>query len=248
MHRIYRLTLRIKWFSNKQKFIVSETRQLLLMMACKVNTARYIIMLILLCNAGFIQAQGQGDHLEPVESIYDIYDFQFEYYSKVREILFNGLTDSPVIRFQVMPSFTPENVLDIEFDRENDKYYIVYHICNQSIWYNEKWKKIKVNKSKTEIDKESVELIKSLFDLAISQTTFPEEENMGLDGVYYYFSIYKWGLKSGTIWSPTDETKMDKLVNIGYDLVKLAQTKEDLVKFDSDFQVKIESLINELKE
>ena len=71
-----------------------------------------------MCNIGITTAQND-DHLKPVGGIYDIYDFEFEYYSKVRKVLFNGLTDSPEIRFQVIPSFIPESVLDIEFDRKN---------------------------------------------------------------------------------------------------------------------------------
>ena len=211
------------------------------------KTYRIIIALIFLSFIEPINAQDKGAHLEPVGGIYDIYDFQFEYYSKVRKILFNGLTDSPEIRFLVMPSFTPENVLDIEFDRDNSKYFIVYHICKKMIWYNEKWDKIKVEKYKTEIDKESVELIKSLFYIAIAQTKFPEDETMGLDGANYYFSINKFGLKSGTVWSPSDGTRMRKLVDIGYGLIKLAKTKEKLVKIDNDLRKKIENLIEELK-
>ncbi len=211
------------------------------------NIHRIIIALIFLNFLGPIKAQDKGDHLEPVGSIYDIYDFQFEYYSKVRKVLFKGLTDSPEIRFQVMASFTPENVLDIEFDRNNSQYYIVYHICETMIWDNKKWDKVKVQVYKTEIDKESVELIKSLFDIAITQTKFPENETMRLDGAEYYFSINKFGLKSGTVWSPSDETKMRKLVDIGYELIKLAKSKEDLVKIDKDLRKKIENLIEELK-
>ncbi len=107
---------------------------------------RFLIILFLLCNVAENYGQDSEDHLEPVGSIYDIYDFQFAYYSKVRKVLFEGLTNFPEIRFQVMPSFTPENVLDIEYDTENGKYYLVYHICEKMIWYNEKWDEIKVDK------------------------------------------------------------------------------------------------------
>ena len=83
---------------------------------------------------GILKAQTYKEHLEPLGTIYDIYNYQFEYYSVVRKVLFNGLTDIPIIRFQVMPSFTPENVLDIEYNREKNKYFIVYHICDKMIW------------------------------------------------------------------------------------------------------------------
>ena len=211
------------------------------------KTLSTIVWFILLGSFGHVNAQEKGDHLEPVGGIYAIYDFQFEYYSKVRKVLFDGLTDSPEIRFQVMPSFTPENVLDIEFDRENEKYFIVYHICEKMIWYNEKWEKVKVKKYRTEIDKESVETIKTLFDIAISQTKFPEEETMGLDGANYYFSINKFGLKSGTVWSPSEGTKMRRLVKIGFSLVELAKSNKSIVRLDDKLKLEIESLIDELK-
>ena len=211
------------------------------------KTLNSIIWIILLVSLESVNAQEKGNHLEPVGGIYDIYDFQFEYYSKVRKVLFDGLTDSPEIRFQVMPSFTPENVLDIEFDRDNEKYFIVYNICEKMIWYNENWEKVKVKKYRTEIDKKPVETIKSLFDIVISQTKFPEEETMGLDGANYYFSINKFGLKSGTIWSPSEGTKMRRLVKIGFSLVEIAKSNKPIVGLDDKLKMEIESLINELK-
>jgi len=208
---------------------------------------KFLILLFLLCNVEHNYGQDSEDHLQPVGSIYDIYNYEFEYYSKVRKVLFKELTDSPSMRFQVMASFTPEHVLDIDFDKDNSKYYMIYHICEEEIWYNEKWEKIKVKKFKTEIDKESFELIKSLFSIAIAQTKFPENEIIGFDGADYYFSINKFGLKSGTVWSPPSGTKMRKLVDIGYELIKLTQSEKELVKIDNDLRTKIETLIEEFK-
>lgn len=206
-----------------------------------------VVFFILVCSFGLANAQEKGDHLEPVGGIWDLYNFQFEYYSKVRKVLFDGLSDSPEIRFQIMPSFTPENVLDIEFDRDTEKYFIVYHICETMIWYNEKWEKVKVEKYRTEIDKESVETIKVLFDIVISQTKFPEEETIGLDGADYYFSINKFGLKSGTVWSPSEGTKMRRLIQIGFSLIELAKSNKSIAGLDDKLKLEIESLTNELK-
>ena len=217
----------------------------------------WLIILILLCNIGIIRAQrvSEGGHLEPVRGIYDIYDYQFKYYSQVRKILFNGLTE-PQIRFLMMPSFYPENVLDIEFDGSKNKYYIIYHICEEIIWYNrDNLENIKVIKFKSEIDEESVKLIKSLFGIAIAQSKFPPtvEEGgpftIGTDGTTYYFTIneYGYGIKSGQIWSPKDGTKMGKLVAIGEELIELATSKKEIVKIDEKLQQKIEKLIDELK-
>ena len=55
----------------------------------------------------------QSDHLEPANSVFTILDYEFEYYSQVRNILFKDLDDNPEFRFLVMPSFSPENVLNI---------------------------------------------------------------------------------------------------------------------------------------
>jgi hypothetical protein len=216
---------------------------------------QFSVTLILLCNIGIIKAQNKDDHLEPVCGIFNIYDYQFEYYSRVRKVLFSGLSDRPEIRFQVMPSFTPENVLDIELDRGNDKYFIIYHICEQMIWYNEKWEKVKVSRFKTEIDKESVKLIKTLFSIAIAQVRFPptvEEGGLitiGFDGTNYYFTVneYGYGIKSGIVWSPSKGSKMEKLVAIGNKLIEFAKSTKEIVKFDDKLQKEIEELIDELK-
>ena len=208
---------------------------------------RLIITIILLGNFGIIKAQKNSDHLEPVGGIYEIYDFEFEYYSKVRKVLFKGLTDSPEIRFQIMPSFTPENVLDIEYDDENEKYYIIHHSCEKMIWYNKNWENVKVIKHKSEIDKQSVELLKSLFGKAISKTRYLENESLGFDGVQYYFSYRNSTTKSGTKWSPKKETKIGKLVEIGSELIELVKTEKMKVKINKELKEKIGKLIIELK-
>jgi len=217
---------------------------------------RFVITLILLFNIGITIAQSiSDDYLKPVGGIYDIYNFQFEYYSKVRKVLFSGLSDKPEIRFQIMPSFTPENVLDIEFDKDKVKYYIIYQICTQMIWNNEKWEKIKVSRFKTEIDEKSVKLLKSLFSKAIAQVRFPPEVKEGerstirFDGTDYYFTVNErgYGLKSGIVWSPDKGTKMAKLVDIGCELIELAKSKKEIVKIEGKLQKDIEELIVELK-
>ena len=206
---------------------------------------QFLLILFISSYSGILNAQKNENHLEPVGGIYEIYDFQFEYYSKVRKVLFKGLTDSPEIRFQVMPSFTPENVLDIEYDAKNKKYYIIYHICEKMIWYNKDWENVKVNKFKSEIDKDFVELIKKLFGKAISKTRFSENDLLGFDGVQYYFSFRNSVTKSGTIWSPKKETNIGKLVEIGLELIELAKSKK--VKMNKELQTKIEKLTTELK-
>ncbi|MDR2039342.1 MAG: hypothetical protein LBQ60_15570 [Bacteroidales bacterium] len=219
---------------------------------------QFVVVFVLMCNIETIDAQKTSNHLMPVGGNYDVYDYSFEYSSKVRKVLFNGLTDRPEIRFQVMPSFTPENVLDIEHDRDSNRYYIIYHICEQMIWSNKNWEKVKVNRFKSEIDHESVKLIKSLFETATAQTRYPERTfgpdgseiiTVGFDGENYYFSVFisGYGIRSGTVWSPTKGTKMEKLVAIGNKLIELAKSEKEMVTIDRDLRKSIENLINELK-
>lgn len=215
----------------------------------------YVALAVLLCSFGIVNAQNKEDHLEPVGGIFDMYDFQFEYYSKVRKILFDGLTDRPEIRFQVMPSFTPEDVLDIEFDRGKDVYYMVYHIAEQMIWHNKQSENIEIERFRIVIDKESVKLIKSLFSNAIAQVRFRPlvveggKVTVGTDGINYYFTVneHEAGIKSGKVWSPERGTKMDRLVAIGNKLIELAKSDARVVKFDDTLRKEINELITELE-
>ena len=190
----------------------------------------------------------QSDHLESSNSIFDIYDFQFEYYSYVRNILFDGMTDMPEIRFLALPSFSPEYVVSIEKD-EDENHYLVYHIGKESIWYSEKKDKIKVEKVKREIGSESAALIKELFIEALKDTRQVEGMNQGLDGVNYFFSVSDWGPKTGTIWSPDDGTNMRELVNIGNELISIIKKspKGEQINFQPAYITRIKKLIERIK-
>jgi len=191
------------------------------------------------------------DNLEPVESIFDNYDFEFEYYSIVRKILMNGMSDYPEIRFLIIPSFTVEQVIAIEKDeKNNEKYFIVYHKMKKSIWYTEKNKeKIKVERKRIEISMSNALLFKELFKKAVNNQKYPENENMGLDGTNYYFSVADRTLKTGTVWSPNKGTKMYRLKEIGYSLISLAnETKKGkIAKPKKELIEIIKNLTNEIK-
>jgi hypothetical protein len=199
----------------------------------------------------------QSDHLEPANSIFTILDYQFEYYSQVRNILFKDLDDNPVFRFFVMPSFSPENVLNIGMNHDTKKHFISYHVGNENIWYSENKEKIKVIKRKKEISQESVELIKELYKIAISKAKYIEKEHIGADGKTYYtikkdgetyyFSINDQGQKTGITWSPTEGTLMAELVLIGNELIKMTEEKESLVSINQELKIRIENLIKKIK-
>ena len=206
------------------------------------------VTFMLLCLQGITKAQSKDDHLEPVSRIYDIYDPQFEYYFEIRKILFRGLTDSPEIRFHGESSKELKEVFDIEFDIDKNKYYITYRFFRKLVWQNGKLTEHKMDKFKTEIDKTAVDLIKSLFDIAISQVRFSEKEIKKFDRADYYFSVkINDRLKTGMVWSPSEESKMSKLVDIGQKLAVLARFEKKRVTLDEKLQKEIEDLINELK-
>ena len=192
-------------------------------------------------------AQKGFDNLEPVAGFFGIYDFEFEYYSKVKKVLFTGLSDSPEIRFQVFPSFSSEYVLDIEFNQEDNTYYLVYHIAETSIWDTDNWGTIEVNSTKKPISKEAAELVKRLFEKAILKTHYPERPRMGNDGTTYYFSVKEYGQRTGKVWSPSKGTKMSKLVAVGQILKKLSMDSKEQVEFDNLTVEFIEGLIIELE-
>ena len=211
----------------------------------RTNLKQILIIILIGCFSN-AQSQNQNDHLEPVQSIYDIFEFEFKYYSDVRKILLDGLSDSPEVRFQVMPSFFPENVVDIEFNKDNKRYLIKYHRCNEMIWSNPELDKVKVVKYESEIEEESAILIKTLFETAIKQTKHPIDAMMGLDGTNYYFSVNNLGIRTGTIWSPKKGSNMHELVEIAGKLSDLAKPNKIITKLSTKETKRIFDLIRKL--
>lgn len=180
-------------------------------------------------------------HLEPVDGIFCMYDFKFEYYPKVREILLKDLYDSPEARYLILPSFSGETVVDVMNIME--KYSLEYRKAETSIWYAHTRKNIEVNVKKItkNISKDDATLIINVFKKAILQVKYPEKKIIGYDGENYYFSAEN---KSGTIWSPQSNSKMSKLVEIGNDLIEFVLN--DKPNFDEDFIKRIQELDKEL--
>jgi hypothetical protein len=205
--------------------------------------------------------KAQSDNLEPVNGIFSIYDYQFDYYSLVRKILFNKLSDNPEIRVLMLPSFSPERVLDIEESGTDNKFYLVFHKAEQSIWYaNEsKWysnesisysnekSKIKIDSAKKEISSTSVAAVKKLFKKAILQAKFLEDSTVRLDGTTYYFSVEDLGQKTAKTWCPDAKSKTGRLVNIASRLIEFVNSNSAKVEFDPAFSQEIENLISELE-
>jgi len=209
------------------------------------------LLLILAITVSNFNLFGQEDHLLPGNNIFGVYDFQFDYYSEVRKVLYDNLSDDTEIRFLVLPSIGSERILMIEHDKKTEKYYLVYRIAHESIWRiyydtkkGKKIPKISVDTWRVEIDKENVELIKSLFIAAVKETKYPNEEILGVDGANFYFQVNTgwFGQKEGNIWSPKEGSLMNDLVNIGFTLMEIPLKTSSIVFIDSDLSNRIRSL------
>lgn len=209
------------------------------------------LLLILAITASNFYLFGQEDHLLPGKNILGVDDFQFDYYSEVRKVLFDNLSDDTEIRFLVLPSNGSERILMIENDKKTERYYLVYRIAHENIWRiyyhtkeGKKISKISVDTWRVEIDKENVELIKSLFIAAVKQTKYPKEEIVGVDGTDFYFQVNTgwFGQKEGIIWSPKAGSLMSDLVDIGFTLMEIPKKTNSKVLIDSDLSNRILSL------
>lgn len=205
---------------------------------------KFLFWLLFITLPIFCKAQNYIDCLTPDSGIFGLSNSRFDYYSRVRKILFDGLSDQPEIRLLLIPSFTPENVLDIHQSDETGNYYLIYRICDGVIGVNDNREELKINEYKSEIDSKSVELIKSLFLKAVKQTKYNKEDVEGRDGVNYYFFVWDYGLKTGLVWSPYT-LRMKKLVEIAHELIKLAKSEKP-VSFDKKLIDDIVNLRNNL--
>lgn len=193
----------------------------------------------------------QADYLELVEektffgSLY-----KPEYYYSIRSVLFDGLSVKPQIRYiNFFQMGYPVYVLDIEYDSNETKYFLILHTFSHRKpvpAINRHTEKIELHIYKKEISKESVDLIKELFQTAIKKAK-PHNNRTGLDGTDYYFFINQNDkLHGGTVWSPDKKSKMGKLVKIGDQLMGLTRSKKEIVAFDVNLTKRIIDLINEI--
>lgn len=206
-------------------------------------------------------AIAQQNHLIPEVGIFNTTNSHLEYYSNVRKVLFQGLDFRPLARLLILPSFTPESVVEIEFDRTNNKLYVVYQIGEKMIWNNYNLEQLKLTKIKKEITKESAQLIRKLFETAVVCTKESDDEkitmvgenfsvttkHLSVDGEEYIFTANIPIPKTGTTHSPPAESKMGRLVNIGLELITLAKSCNEPIEFDSSTKDKVTQLIVDLK-
>lgn len=172
------------------------------------------------------------NHLEPTNSFFDVYDYQYTYYSKIREVLFQGLTDNPKIRMVVIPSFEKEFVFQIEEDKivKNKFVIIINEPIDNSIWNNNEGNtkdEIKIKTYKSSINEDDLNILYNLLYSTIIKTRFHTDNMSGLDGTRYYLSIWDFGLKSSEIWSPNNKN-LKEIIFIMETIVDKAKSEEEI--------------------
>ena len=199
-----------------------------------------ILILILLFNSHLF---GQNN-LEPTNDLEDSYEGVLkDYFDNVFPLLFDGLSNKPLVRFTSMPSFSYENTLSLEKDLAGN-HKMIFHRCSESYWYAKKKRKVKIIKNSININPEFAEIIEKLFKKAVDKSVKSENELLGFDGEFYYFTVLNKNdsLTTGTCWSPNKDSRTGELVEIGNLLIDLTIGKSEDFK---NVELRIKELINE---
>lgn len=191
-----------------------------------------------------------SQNLEPNNSIFEIFDFQYEYYSKIRTELFEDLDYAPEVRLVVLPSFSPEYIFQIEKIKNNNHFLAILRFPEIKIYGTVEHGPVKnsINEYTSTIEKEDVEILKKVYLNSIRKAHYPIKDGMGLDGTSYFLSAWDYGLKSATIWSPRD-TINQTIISITEDLIeqlKKGKNKISISQKDKDLLLAISEKLSTL--
>ena len=149
---------------------------------------RILSVLILFC---FSTSFGQS--LSPNESLLTMSEYQYQYYSKIREKLLKDEYENMLVKLIVLPSFQAEYSFRI-VKKENEFFGIVI-LPDENIWYSKDSENLSVKSYISPIKNEGIQLIFTYLDQILSKTKYPEKINYTTDGVRYILSKNN---KSGT--------------------------------------------------
>lgn len=193
-----------------------------------------------------------GDHLSPSRGFFGV---NRRYNIRLSEVLFNNISDFTILHFRKSPSWGGESVLAIEMDtahyrkkmrnrefKGNPDYTIVYQRALGSIYHSlrEDSLKIEIEKFRSHIDEESVNLLRKLWREALKRISKPDK--IGIDGTGYNFGGFL-GVEEGRTHSPREGTKMAELVSISNELISLTKANKRRIRFDSELTERINKLI-----
>ncbi len=202
--------------------------------------SRFLIFICLLLATIIVKSQDL-DNLKPDASTLTDFDFHSDYKSKIRKILLADLSEFPIARTIVCPSFEPEFAVSIETKKnkngkgyDDSKKYIILRTCNPSIWssFQRNNDSSIVSTKEILIDSTFSQAVESLFKTALSKARFSLKPTSGLDGTNYYFitTIMFEGVHCGYTWSPDSVSKMYGLCQISELLRDYCETNDAKIK------------------
>jgi len=186
-------------------------------------------------------------NLEPNKSIFELYNYQFEYYSKIRTTLLEGLNDTPKIRFLVTPSFKEEYVFQIDDDKNSKNLFATLNLAKKSIWSSKKKTRLKSLKYKAIISNDDSNLLHLVFSAFIDKIHYEIKtiKMAGTDGTNYYLGVWDNGLKSGKIWSPKNPN-LNILIDVVDDLIRQLKIGKSNISISQKNRIELNKvLINE---
>jgi hypothetical protein len=170
----------------------------------------------------FGTCKAQEDHLEPSEFKSPASSVEL-YYKNMLPLLNKGFKERPYARYTFIPSFQVEHAFSVE--ETDGSYSIVSHWFSKSYWYTKDKTRVRQRMFSVEIDEHFYKMIGELFNLVVQQSHKYEKKELGDDGEDYYFSITdnSGNIKTGTIWSPPEGTKMLRLTEICEEIYKMGE-------------------------
>jgi len=193
------------------------------------------------------------DHLYPEDG--DFAHVRFAYFGYVKSILSRGMKDRPLVYAACIPSFHPEWVVYIEqplrssdefFDEDTLTYVVVCEKPVQRIWltlldpapkreqtfeeHDKMVAGIETIVSSRSIPKDIANEVIQAFLAILGETRYSDGALEGIDGTGYHFSAFNrenWLEMYGKAWSPRENSKPAKLVELSWILLGYAESKAD---------------------
>ena len=141
-------------------------------------------------------------------------------------------------------SHLPESIFYVSHDLNDGKYYVNFKIAKSSIWekyYNRSKKKIEVDSWRKNIDTNSYEVLKKLFDYNLYNTKYDIDYKEYFDGEQYLFLSDR---KTGFIEDVADNSDVSKTIKICEKLIEEIKTnKENQFIVPIDLKNEIEKII-----
>ncbi|WP_201981237.1 hypothetical protein [Hymenobacter rubidus] len=163
-------------------------------------------------------AQQVADHLEPSRgSLFEDKRLQ-PFYSALQQVLFAGLSDKPLARIVVVPSFAPEYLVSVE--QNAGTYTLISRVCQQQVQAalrEQPARRVTAQTRTAPLPEPLATAVVAVIRQALAQTQYPAPvPRYQLDGTAYYFMAFqRWaGWWNGQTWSPASDTRMRALVDL----------------------------------